>query len=255
MQLSIIFPNGLRIEFSEDGEVVECEPIATVDAVKVLKCSDKVAIKQSYVRPPPKPAPAMGDHPVNFYEAPVTPKEPEPPAPGRNKYGRWDNDVPPDVDAEILRLRNKGLTMRGISNELARQGVTMDYPRVRGRLSAIVRRQNKKGAIAEVNSEVTSEVTKEATSSTNASINESNVRNVSDVRPKAENVAERSPTEENVDPEAKPYTRAVLNGLIWDLHKEGKSNEEISDELYKQGYCFSEDFVRERLKKIEGGRA
>ncbi len=72
------------------------------------------------------------------------PNEPEPPEPGRNKYGRWEDDVPPEVDAEICRLKNTGLNMRGISGELAKQGIFMDYMRVRGRLSAITREQNKR---------------------------------------------------------------------------------------------------------------
>lgn len=64
----------------------------------------------------------------------------------------------------------------------------------------------------------------------------------------------QTPAEESDPTRAvKSYTPAVLNGLIWDLHRAGKTPGEISDELYAQGYCFDEGFVFARIKKIEGG--
>lgn len=73
----------------------------------------------------------VGTYPANFEEAPVET------LPGdRNKYGRYDQDVPPEIDAEIMRLRSEGRDCREIASEIEKShGIRMHYRRVQGRLS------------------------------------------------------------------------------------------------------------------------
>lgn len=88
---------------------------------------------------PPKPY-IMGTYPASFEEAPIGPKEPEP---VRNKYGRYDSNVSPEIDAEILRLRAEGMDCREIAAEIEKShGVSLHYRRVQGRLSTAGRQKN-----------------------------------------------------------------------------------------------------------------
>lgn len=80
-----------------------------------------------------------GTYPANFEEAPVET------LPGdRNKYGRYDQDVSPEIDAEIMRLRFEGRDCREIAAEIEKShGIRMHYRRVQGRLSVAGREAKK----------------------------------------------------------------------------------------------------------------
>jgi len=115
----------------------------------------------------PDSSPAQVAHP-EIVEVPkakkkekVAPKTPESPEPGRNKYGRWDQDMTPEIDAEIERLNIEGSTAREISGKRAAQGIMITWQRVRGRIAYMARKQRQKKAIPEITEEVDSEVTLE----------------------------------------------------------------------------------------------
>lgn len=190
----------------------------------------------------------FGSHPANLYEAPIATKGPEqePPNPYKNKYGRYDDPISPEVDAEIERLWNEGRDTRSISQTLLEQlGIKMDYKRVRGRMSVITRRRSK----SKVKTEVENEVER---SSMPKNAAELRLPSESPQIPIAKADLEGDPAAANPPP--KSISRASLNGMIWDMHRAGESSAEISDELCKQGYYYSEGSVTSRLKNIEEGR-
>lgn len=222
-------PTGKLEPIPGRPELQEAKPERPDDAQRILRPKDK-KIETDTKLPENDRKAAFGEHAANLQEA-----------------SRKDEKVPftEQQKAAILRMKAAGKGAKEIAKAL---GIP-DARRVNGMIMLSKRQKVKPSGVPASGS-----------SPSGGSQSQQNV-----------NVAERSPTLENVDPasvpqqdpgieaasapDAKPYTRAVLNGLIWDLHRAGKNNEEISNELYKQGYCFSEDFVRERLKKIEEGRA
>jgi hypothetical protein len=81
---------------------------------------------------------AFGDHPQNFYGAPIQLIE-EPPKPGL-----FEPLIARDIlDEELKRLKVKGLNSREISGELAKQGTMITWQRVRRRFAIMARRKSK----------------------------------------------------------------------------------------------------------------
>ncbi|MHB8118621.1 MAG: hypothetical protein ACYDHX_07850 [Methanothrix sp.] len=67
----------------------------------------------------------------------------EPPEPARNKYGRFEEPVTTETDAEISRLDADGMDCREISTELAKKGTLLTWQRVRGRIVFMARTKHK----------------------------------------------------------------------------------------------------------------
>jgi hypothetical protein len=81
---------------------------------------------------------AFGDHPQNFYGAPIQLIEESP------KLGLFKPLIARDIlDEELKRLKVKGLNSREISGELAKQGTMITWQRVRRRFAIMARRKSK----------------------------------------------------------------------------------------------------------------
>lgn len=77
---------------------------------------------------------AFGDHPHNFYKAPIELIE-EPPKRGKNKNSPFESPIVPDIDDAMRRLKVEGLNSRQISAELAKQGTLITWQRIQRRLA------------------------------------------------------------------------------------------------------------------------
>lgn len=162
----------------------------------------------------------FGSYPANFEEAPIQPAEPEPPAPGRNKYGRYDSDIPPEIDEGIVRLREKGLDCREIAAEILQSsGIDLHYRRVQGRLSTMARKQKRRATIERCGGMAG-----------------------------PENVAERTNPSENVA--ERPCFSEKIDERILELEFDDLTPEEISAKLREDGATIPVDAITARLEEL-----
>ena len=145
----------------------------------------------------------------------------------KGKYDRYEAPISPEVDAEIQRMALGGLTTVGISNELAKKGILISWQRVRSALATTARLKAKAEHAA--HPEVVADPSPPGVEGTQA---------LARAHPRG------TPEEK---PEPRSISRAERDLKIWDLHKAGKTPEEISDLIYAEGLLYDAKAVRRIL--------
>ena len=179
------------------------------------------------VKPEPAEIPTIRNPLIVEEVAEVTQNGPVLDLTKKGKYDRYEAPISPEVDAEIQRMALGGLTTVGISNELAKKGILISWQRVRSALATTARLKAKAEHAA--HPEVVADPSPPGVEGTQA---------LARAHPRG------TPEEK---PEPRSISRAERDLKIWDLHKAGKTPEEISDLIYAEGLLYDAKAVRRIL--------
>ncbi|MCK9570805.1 hypothetical protein M0R72_17785 [Candidatus Pacearchaeota archaeon] len=147
--------------------------------------------------------------------------------------------IPHSEDEFILRLRAEGKIYREIHEALLAKGITCTLDDVTARHTSEKRKREK-----------AQNVEKRTSAPQNVSPAQPDAAKPQSL-PGAEGAQDaaranpRGTPEEN--PEPKFISRYALNEKVWNLHKQGKTPGQISDELCQEGYYYGVDRVRRML--------
>jgi hypothetical protein len=174
----------------------------------------------------------------------ATPEQPETPTIGdclivedveKVPLTRHDPKIPHSEDGLIFDMRESGKTYREIVEALAKKGIVCAIGDVAPRYQTISRHR------AQANAQPKPQNVAPAQPTTTTSPSLPGVEGAQEVA----RANPRGQPEENTEP--KIISRHELASKTWDMHKAGKTPEQISDALCEQGYYYGKERVRRML--------